>query len=90
VLVFNQLHPLNDGAVLEALKPHGRIIVVEDHLPLSGLYGSLCEFAARHSLRGRLESVAPTGYAFDVGASPDYFYRKFGLDVSSLLKLSGN
>ena len=90
VLVVNKLHPLDNDSLLEALSPHGRIVVVEDHLPSSGLYGSLCEFAARHSLRGRLESVAPTGYAFEVGSTPDYFFQKFGMDVCSLLKLSEN
>ena len=90
VLVVNRLHPLDEECLAEMLAPHRRILIVEDHFPQAGLYGSLCEFAARHPLRGRLESVAPNDYTFDVGSSPDYFFRKFGMDVPSLLKLTGN
>lgn len=90
VLVVNRLHPLDEDNLAEMLAPHSRIVVVEDHFPQAGLYGSLCEFVARHPIRGRLESVAPKNHAFEVGSSPDYFYRKFGLDVTSLLKLTGN
>ena len=90
VLVVNRLHALDEESLAEMLATHRRIVVVEDHFPQAGLYGSLCEFAARHPLRGRLESVAPNDYTFDVGSSPDYFFRKFGMDVPSLLKLTGN
>lgn len=90
VLVVNRLHPLDEQSLAEMLAPHRRIVVVEDHFPGAGLYGSLCEFAARNPMRGRLESVAPKEYTFEVGSSPDYFFRKFGMDVSGLLKLTGN
>jgi transketolase len=89
VIVINRLHPLDESSLAQALEPHRRILVVEDHFPLTGLYGSLCEFAQRHPLMGKLESVAPRGYAFDVGSSPDYFFKKFGMDVPSILKLTG-
>jgi len=90
VLVVNRLHPLDEGILAEALTPHRRIVVVEDHFPVTGLYGSLCEFAARHRLGGQLESVAPIDYMFDVGLSPEYFYKKLGMDAYGLLKLTGN
>ena len=90
VLVVNRLHPLDEQSLAEMLAPHSRIVIVEDHFPQAGLYGSLCEFAARNPLRGELESIAPKDYTFEVGSSPDYFFRKFGMDVNSLLKLTGN
>lgn len=90
VLVVNRLHPLDVDGLAEALAPHRRILVVEDHFPLAGLYGALCEVVARYPLRGRLESVAPRDYTFDVGSSPDYFFRKLGMDVPGLLKLTEN
>ena len=90
VLVINQLHPLDGNNLAIALHTHKRVVVVEDHFPLTGLYGSLCEFFARYSLEGRLESVAPKSYAFDVGNSPEYFFRKFGIDALSLLDFLGN
>ena len=90
VLVVNRLHPLDEQSLAEMLAPHRRIVVVEDHFPKAGLYGSLCEFAARNPIGGRLESVAPNDYSFDVGSSPKYFFRKFGMDVPALLKLTGH
>jgi transketolase len=89
VLVINRLHPLDDERLLEALTPYRRILVVEDHFPLTGLYGSLCEFAARHSIKGRIESAAPKSFAFDVGTTPEYFFKKFGIDLNSILKFAG-
>jgi len=90
VLIINRLHPLDDGRLIEALTPYRQILVVEDHFPLTGLYGSLCEFAARHPIKGRIKSAAPKNYAFDVGTTPEYFFKKFGIDVQTILKLAGN
>ena len=86
VLVISKLKPLDARAISDMLAPHARIFVVEDHVPGPGLYGSLCEVVAQHPVKGRLFSVAPDGYTFDVGNSSDYFYRKYGIDVESLLK----
>ena len=86
LLVVNRLHPLESKELADILAPYRRIVVVEDHFPLTGLYGSLCEIVARYRLKGLIESVAPTQYCFEVGTSPDYFLRKFGLDASSLLQ----
>lgn len=89
VLVVNRLRPLDEQELSAALEPHRRIFVVEDHFPQSGLYGSLCEFVARNPIRGRIESLAPRDYTFDVGTSPDYFFRKYGIDVSGILASIG-
>ena len=88
VLVVNKLHPLNEERLIEAIKPHRRILVVEDHFPLTGLYGSLCEVVLRHSLSCRVKSVAPKHYAFEVGRSPEYFSKKFGIDLHGILALT--
>lgn len=86
LLVVNRLHPLESKELADILGPYGKIVVVEDHFPLTGLYGSMCEICTRYRLKGRIESVAPTQYCFEVGTSPGYFLRKFGLDASSLLQ----
>lgn len=85
VLVINRLRPLDGRLLIEALAPHSRIYVVEDHFPSSGLFGSLSEFVAQYPIRGRLFSLAPLNYTLEVGASPDFFHRKYGIDVASLL-----
>ena len=60
-------------------------MVVEDHFADSGLYGALCRLVVRHRLNVRVESVAPDGYTLEVGTNPEYFARRFGLDVDALI-----
>lgn len=85
VLAVNRLRPIEEEKLAAALAPYRRMIVAEDHFPSSGLYGSLCEIAARHPLSGRLESLAPRDYTLDVGTSNAYFHRKYGLDADGIL-----
>jgi transketolase len=85
VLVVNRLRPLDDERIAQALRPYQRIIVVEDHFPSTGLYGSLCEVLVRHRMTGRLESLAPRDYTLDVGTSNGYFHRKYGFDADGIL-----
>ncbi len=89
VLVVNRLRPLDEHVLAEALAPHSRIFVVEDHFPSCGLYGSLCEFAAQNPLRGRLFSLAPRDYTLTVGTSPEFFHRHYGIDPAGILKAIG-
>ena len=86
VLALNKLHPLDEIKLYKLLTGYKKIIVVEDHFPLTGLYGSLCEFIARSNLKVSIESLAPTDYQFEVGATPEYFWAKHGMDVSGILK----
>jgi transketolase len=85
VIAINRLRPLPDAVLKDALSQYGTAIVVEDHFPNSGLYGSLCEFVNRHQIPIRLFPLAPTDYTFDVGTSPEYFSKKFGLDADGVL-----
>jgi len=86
VVIANCLKPLDDGKLLPLLKQYKRIVVVEDHFPSSGLYGSLCELIASNGIATKIISLAPRDYAFDVGTSPEYFYRLQGLDAAGILK----
>ncbi len=85
VLIFNRLRPLEDEDLIRAISPHDRVVVVEDHFADSGLYGALCRLVVRHRLNVRVESVAPRGYTLEVGTNPEYFARRFGLDVDALV-----
>lgn len=89
VLVINRLRPIDEAALARALGGYKEIVVVEDHFPESGLYGTLCEFNARHPLSGRIRSLAPRGYTLEVGTSPAYFYRKYGMDAAGIRKFIG-
>lgn len=88
VLVLNQLKPLNEEKLIEYLISHKRIVIVEDHFPIAGLYGSLCEIAARHSLKNKIESIAPNDYVFEVGRTSEYFMKRFYMDTESLLSIT--
>jgi transketolase len=90
VLAVNRLRPIEAEKLAQALMPHRRVIVVEDHFPSSGLYGSLCEVVARCPIAGRLESLAPRDYTLEVGTSNAYFHRKFGFDVEGILAAASN
>lgn len=86
VIAVNRLRPLPDESLAAALSQYDNAIVVEDHFPNSGLYGSLCEFVNRYRVPVRLFSLAPKTYTFDVGTTPEYFSRKFGLDAEGILQ----
>jgi transketolase len=85
LLVVNRLRPLDEKQFAAALHPYKRIVVVEDHFPSAGLYGSLCEVMMRQRVTSRLESLAPRDYTLDVGTSNAYFHRKYGFDVNGIL-----
>jgi transketolase len=84
VLVVNRLRPLDETLLADMLRPYGRILVIEDHFPSAGLYGSLCELMVRQRLTGRLESIAPRDYTLEVGTSNAFFHRKYGFDSDGI------
>ncbi len=89
VLVVNRLRPLAKDTLHAALSAHSKIVVMEDHFPSTGLYGSLCEFVAENPIDGRLVSIAPRDYAMEVGTSPEYFFRKYEMDAEGIHKNIG-
>jgi transketolase len=89
VLVINRLRPLDERRLSEILAPYKQILVIEDHFPESGLYGSLCEFIARNPIAGKIRSLAPRDYNLEVGASAGYFNQKYGIDTDGILASIG-
>lgn len=87
LLVFNRVRPIDEDDVEEILSKYKRAIVVEDHFAEVGLYAILCQIAHERRLPIQLTSRAPEpGYSLVVGQSPQYFFRKFGMDSKSLLE----
>lgn len=86
VMVFNRLHPLDDAMVQGLLGPYERIIVVEDHIPETGLFGGLAALKARLGLAGRLIPLGPTAYRLEAGSAPEHFHKAFGFDVEGILR----
>lgn len=84
VLVVNRLRPLDEAQFADMLRRYKRILVIEDHFPSAGLYGSLCELAVQQRVTGRLESMAPRDYTLEVGTSNAFFHRKYGFDADGI------
>ena len=56
-----------------------------DHFPETGLYNVLCELVVAKSIPVKLISIAPPpNYDLEVGVSPDFYHRKFGLDAQGI------
>ena len=86
-LIFNRLTPFDEPALCNILDRYEHVVVVEDHMPLTGLYGSLCELKSRHDLKLKLSYRAPEGYTLTVGTSPDFYHRMYEIDSESLKSL---
>jgi hypothetical protein len=84
VLVINRLHPIDNENLIKLISGYQRLIVIEDHFPLLGLYGTLTELVARNRLAIKIESIAPKEYAFDVGVDSEYFHKKYKLDSDGI------
>jgi transketolase len=83
-LVFNRLRPIEWAAIEEAMTAHGEVIVVEDHFPDQGLYGTLCRLLMEHGVYPRVRSLAPRDYTFTIGTSNRFFEKQFGIDPDSI------
>lgn len=89
VLVFNRLRPIDEEALAGILGAYDHLVVVEDHFPDSGLYGSCCDIVVRQRIPGRVTSLAPTDYSLEVGTSPAYFHRMYRIDREGIAKAVG-
>jgi len=68
------------------LQSHEVVISVEDHVPTTGLYSSICDVVVRNRLNIEVLATGPSIAAFEVGGSADYYHQVFGLDSGSLIK----
>jgi transketolase len=89
VLIFNRLRPINWEAIEAALQRHDQTIIVEDHFPEQGLYGTLCRLVQENGLRTRLRSLAPTGFNFTVGGNSAFYHKLYKLDAAGILSVVG-
>lgn len=87
VLVFNCLRPIDEEAVGKIILAYDKVFVVEDHFPSTGLYSVLCEVIVKNGIPKKLTSIAPPSiYDLEVGVTPGFYHRKFGLDVPGIQK----
>lgn len=88
ILVFNCLRPIDEETTAKIISSYQKVFIVEDHFPGTGLYNVLCELVTKKSISRNLTSIAPPpNYDMEVGVSPDFFHRKFGLDIEGIQKV---
>ena len=83
-LVFNRLRPLAWQDVAAAIEAHDDVIVVEDHFPEHGLYGTLVRMCVENGVVRRFRSLAPRDYSPIVGTSSAYYERQWGIDAPGI------
>lgn len=87
VLAFNCLRPIDEKTVGKIISTYEKVFVVEDHFPGTGLYNVLCELLIENETPKKITSIAPPStYDLEVGVSPGFYHRKFGLDVLGIQK----
>ena len=59
VMIFNRLRPIDEDWLSTTLARFEAVVVVEDHFPYTGLYGTLCELIARKNYRAASHFVHP-------------------------------
>lgn len=89
LLIFNRLHPLDDGAVAALLARYRRIVVAEDHRPDTGLFGALAAITARQGIGIPMAGLGPDRFSLEISTTPSGFHARFGLDLDGLLKATG-
>lgn len=86
LLVFNRILPMDEDYVAGVLDDYDKAVIVEDHIAQTGLHSLLGSLAHKYKVNIELESRAPEiGFTLNVGRTPEYFYRLFGMDFKSLL-----
>jgi transketolase len=88
LLLFNRILPMDEDYVANILAEYDNICIVEDHIAGTGLYSIFLNLLQERKIQKNVISRAPAmGFTIDVGQSPDYFYRKYGMDSDSLAEL---
>ncbi|MFH0927095.1 MAG: transketolase C-terminal domain-containing protein, partial [Candidatus Micrarchaeota archaeon] len=76
--------PLDGKAISRAAKESGLIITVEEHNVSGGLYGAVCEEAARLDCRAKIRAVCLNDTFVKHVGDTEYLRGKVGLDAKSI------
>lgn len=85
-LLVNKLHPIEKSRFLKIIKDFKNILVVEDQMKFSNFYSSISELLINKKNKPNLYQICPDKYELKVGNSQGYFYKKFNIDKTSILK----
>jgi transketolase len=84
VLIFNRLKPIVWEQIAQPLRDHDTLVVVEDHFPDHGLFGTLCRMGMEAGVHPHVHSLAPRAYNLTVGTSNAYYEAVYGIDVAGI------
>lgn len=88
ILLLNKIHPLTDDVtIIQTLKKFRKLIIVEDHFSISGLYSLFCQMKNKYSLKQDILSISPQKYDLKVGRTKEFYLKKNKLDYKSLIKI---
>lgn len=89
VVHFGSVKPLDEDAVLAALRQSPLLVTVEEHSVLGGFGGAVAEVAAESGLPVRLQRIGlPDTFAHEVG-SREHLLRHYGLDATAIAATAG-
>lgn len=83
---FPFIAPLNIESIINIINKHKNLIVVEEHLPVGGLFSSIADIIVKNNLNVKVHQLClPNSYAVNYGTQKEH-WRKAGLDSKSIAK----
>ncbi len=90
VFAMDRIKPIQEDVLETLLTSHKQIVVVEDNFK-SGLYNTICQFAADKNLRGcRLHFIGPAEEYETRAGDSDYLEAKHGLSPDKIQQVVAN
>ena len=85
IYCMNKVKPLDDRQVKSLFEKYSKVVVVEDHMRTSGLYGSLCRLLVEMDVIGtRLYSIGTPEIYEDIVGDKNYFADRYGYSPSKI------
>lgn len=87
IFCVNCIHPLKPSEFKPLFERFDHILVVEDHFPSSGLYGSLCRLHSEFQPSGaRLHALGPMELYEDIVGTDRFFADRYGYTAEKLVE----
>jgi len=88
IMLLNKIHPILDNTeIIKTVKRFKKLIIVEDHFSISGIFSTFCIMKNKYSLKQDIVSFSPKKYDLKVGTTQEFYLKKNKLDYESLKKL---
>ena len=85
IMLLNKIHPIIDNnEIINVIKNFKKLVIVEDHFSISGIYSTFCLIKNKCSLNLEIVNFSPNSYDLKVGKSQEYYLKKNRLDFNSL------